>query len=80
LNLNNANATSNSLNILVDITENKANNTPNLNVTASFEGKEGQAPVNLPINNVAKADSTYNIEIPLKIGTYYIKITLDSAV
>ena len=29
---------------------------------------------------MAKADSTYNIEIPLKIGTYYIKIGLDTAV
>lgn len=36
LNLNNADATSNSLNILVDLIESKANNTPNLNVTASF--------------------------------------------
>jgi hypothetical protein len=78
LNLNTASAAANSLNILIDLLEHK-NNT-NITVNAAFESKEGEAPVDLPITNLVKSDSVYNIEIPLKVGTYYIKIGMNLGV
>lgn len=79
LNLNSPNQQSNSLNILVDLIDFDAAS-PTLAAAAIFESKEGAAPAFLPISSLQLSDNVvYNIELPLKMGTYYISLTVNQA-
>ena len=79
LNLNSPDQHANSLNLLVDLIDFDAA-TPALTATAAFESTEGAAAVALPISSLRLSDNVvYNIELPLKTGTYYISLAFDRA-
>jgi hypothetical protein len=81
LNLNEASPASNSLNLLVDLTDFASKQTPKLNFSASLESHEGAAPSELAITSTSlSSEGVYNIELPLKQGTYYIRMEADLSV
>lgn len=57
--------------------ETKSSTAPRVTVTATHESQEGANPVDLQIASLVQSDSVYNIELPLKVGTYYIKVSID---